>query len=572
MGSKRLLLLCFVLTATASAQFLWYVSDAQDAATYTDGIAPGAMFVVKGLFPVPAGLRISALPLEQSLEGVSVLLTPAGGGEAIRAWMFYTYMDAAVIQVAAVLPSTTPPGDYDLSVVSGGITAAGGTARVAERKYRSLTNNQEGYGLAVVQNYVSPTQVDRNMFIAGTVEGGQTRAPAQPGQTEILWGLGLGAIPVPDNEAPGVLDLRGQLDVRVSVGGIDAPVHYAGRSPEFPGIDQINFTIPSNAPLGCNVALQVVVNGEAGNPVTMAIAAPGRDACEHPFLSPQQLDDLDQGEPLPAGEFNLTAYVEKVAGSDDLGFLEIHSSIGYFNYMTAGRASTLDFRSIAPGQCSLWRGDETGMAYLDARWDDSASAGNVTVSGPNLPAVPLDEGDSYYYRLFSARQEEGGAHVTGDPNHRLAPGEHVLRGFGGDVGAFEARLQMPELLKWINRDAIAEVRRDTGLELNWSGAGVTDRIIIQGVTLQSAGGANLDTASFVCAAPPGSTSFRVPPAVLQSMPATPDFGTQSAGMLMVAAFSGDSTARFQASLAEGEDIGVGTFGYVMMSSKVLPYR
>jgi uncharacterized protein (TIGR03437 family) len=190
----RVLVLFLVLSISAPAQMFVTAGDALDAASYTRSIAAGAVFVVKGSFSLPAGLTLAPLPLQQTLNDVSVALTSAAGGEPTKAWMLYTYADfvAGISQVAAVMPSDTPTGDYRVSVVSGTKTVRGGTARVVKRKFRILTNNQEGYGLAVIQNYVNAGRLDRNMFVSGTLPGGQTRAPAKAGQTVILGGSGSG--------------------------------------------------------------------------------------------------------------------------------------------------------------------------------------------------------------------------------------------------------------------------------------------------------------------------------------------------------------------------------------------
>jgi uncharacterized protein (TIGR03437 family) len=574
------LLILVAISAPAPAQFFLYVADAVDAASYTAGLTPGAVFVVRGSFPLPSGLGMSGLPLEQSLNGASVVLTPAGGGEAIRAWMIYTYADydTGLFQIAALLPSATAPGDYRVSVLAQGSTAQGAIARVVERKYRSLTNNQEGYALAVIQNYVSSERVDRNMFVAGSLPDGQTKSPANPGQTVVLWGLGLGGIQIPDNTAPGAIDLRGQLDVRVAVGGIEAAVLYAGRSPQFPGIDQINFTIPDNAPTGCNVALQVTVEGAPSNPVTMAVASPGDDACAHPLLSRAQLDALDNGQSFITGEFNLAVYSEEVQHQGNTRFAEAHTAVGYFGLMTAGRASALDYRSVAPGRCSLVGGDPSVTnLYLDAVPDDSADAGRVTVSGPGLPGIALDGENTHYYRLFSARLEDGSAVLGGTAGHLVAPGNYILRSPGGvHVGPFETSLQVPELQRWTNRDATQEVGRDAGIELSWTGGGTDDQVIIQGGTFRAAGGTpgdpELDAAAFLCRAVPGSKSFTVPASVLRSIPPTEGFGTQSTGVLRLAVFSGESSSRFIAPFTGGRQIETGIFGYLMMTTKFLPYR
>ncbi|MBM3745228.1 MAG: hypothetical protein FJW34_05480 [Acidobacteria bacterium] len=566
-------LMLLLLASAVSAQIVIRdVGRVVDAASYSQGIAPGSLFVVKdGSFPLEVGLNLSPLPLQQSLRGVSVVFAPAGGGEPIKAWMLYTYNGPGGFQLAGVLPSTTPPGNYSVSVITGAETITNGRARVVERKYRSLSNSQDGLGLAVVQNYVSSTRVDRNMFVAGRLSDGQTKSPASPGQTVILWGLGLGAIRGPDNEAPGVNDLRGQLDVKVAVGGVDAPVQYAGRSPQFPGIDQINFTVPQDAPAGCNVALQVTVNGEASNAVTMAIAPPGKDAWEHPLLSREQLESLDQGSRFLAGEFNVMVYVEPYRGS----MVEIHSAIGYFNYMTAGRAGRIGIGSIAPGRCTLVRGDSGSVSPLDATADDSADGGRLTVSGPSLPGVPLDGDDDYYYRLFSVRSEETGARVAGNLEHQLKPGDHTLRGAGGaHVGPFEATLQLPEFLKWTNRDTIRQVVRDEGVTVQWSGGGSKSQVIIQGGTARLVPGSlsqEVEVAAFICAAPPGSTSFTVPAPILRSIPAATD-PSSSLGLLIVAAFSGNSSARFEAALPKGGQLGSGSFGSLMMVTTNPMYR
>jgi uncharacterized protein (TIGR03437 family) len=576
----RVLVLFLAFSVAAAAQTFVYAGDALDAASYTRSIAAGAVFVVKGSFPLPAGLKVSELPLQQTLNNVSVSLVPAAGGEPVRAWMLYTYADlvvAGVIQVAAVLPSNTATGDYRVSIASGSTTVQGGSARVVKRKFRMLTNNQEGYGLAVIQNYVNASRVDRNMFVAGTLPGGQTRAPAKAGQTVILWGLGLGPIEAADNTAPGVLDLRNAVQIAVSVGGVPAQVLYAGRSPQFPGIDQVNFVVPETAPAGCNVAVEVTVDGAASNPVTMSIAQPGADACDHPVLSRTQLDSLDKGDSLMAGEFTVTVYTEEVDYQGAVRFAEIHSAVGYFGEMTAGRASSLNFRSVAPGRCSLARGDfYTTSLLLDAKSDDSFDAGKITLSGPNLSDVPLDGDDDYYYRLFSARLEDSNVLLEGNANQKLGAGAHTIKAAGGSfVGAFESRLMIPQFLRWTNRDDLQQVRRDSGLELRWTGGASTDYVVVQGGTMivveEDLVWPELEVAVFTCVAPAGATSLTVPASVLKSLPVTAGYGTKSTGFVRVMGLSDAAGVRYKAPLSSGGESS-GTLDYLMMITKMTPFQ
>jgi uncharacterized protein (TIGR03437 family) len=58
----------------------------------------------------------------------------------------------------------------------------------------------------------------------------------------------------------------------VSVGGITAPVGFAGQAPEFPGVFQVNITIPQNAPTGNSVPLVLKsADGSVTSNATIAV-------------------------------------------------------------------------------------------------------------------------------------------------------------------------------------------------------------------------------------------------------------------------------------------------------------
>lgn len=556
----RILFVMFtVLASPASAQLFLYVGDALDAAAYERGIAPESVFVVKGSFPLPSGLRVSTLPLRDSLNGVSVLLTSKAAPDAptLRALILYTFADfqQALMQVAAVLPSGVAPGDYTLSVVSGSVTATGGRARVVARKFRLLTNNQEGYGLAASQVSAGENRYHRNMFVAGRLSDGQTKAPAHAGEVMVLWGLGLGSI---DQSA---------RNVRVRVGGVDAAVLYAGRAPAYPGIDQINFVVPPDAPTGCQVALEVTVEGAASNPVTAAIASPGADACAHAMLTRDQLEALDQGRSWPAGEFTLNQYREPDGSGKPV---EIHSAIGYFSDLTASRASRLDVNSIAPGRCTVFAGDPSpegpGRAswlLLDSGADDynTIDAGPVTAHGASLPGVLLNGDDDYYYRMFSALREDTGELLGGTAGHRLTAGRLALRSAGGsDAQAFEAAVDVPAPLRWTGWTPLAEVDRAAELTLRWTREEVRDRVFVQGVS-----GDEDSIETFICLAAEGANALTIPVSVLATLRDGP-------GILRVASFGPRTGARFTVRNKAAEEIGPNALSYLFMTTQVVTWR
>jgi uncharacterized protein (TIGR03437 family) len=53
--------------------------------------------------------------------------------------------------------------------------------------------------------------------------------------------------------------------VRVSIGGVDAPVEYAGPQHEFSGLDQVNVRVPRSLAGRGAVALQLTVDGMSSN-------------------------------------------------------------------------------------------------------------------------------------------------------------------------------------------------------------------------------------------------------------------------------------------------------------------
>src|SRR5271166_6372820 len=125
-----------------------------------------------------------------------------------------------------------------------------------------------GFGPGVFQNFNSATDQPVNSLAIS----------AQPGQTVILWGTGLGPVTFADNIAP----TPGSLPtaVEVFVGGKSATVSYSGRSPCCSGTDQIVFTVPLNAPAGCWVPVQVRTAGTIlSNSTTMAISAAAGSPC-----------------------------------------------------------------------------------------------------------------------------------------------------------------------------------------------------------------------------------------------------------------------------------------------------
>jgi uncharacterized protein (TIGR03437 family) len=59
--------------------------------------------------------------------------------------------------------------------------------------------------------------------------------------------------------------------VKVTIGGIDAPVFFAGVTPGFTGLYQVNAYVPTGVTPGNNVPLVITEAGRVGPPVTIPV-------------------------------------------------------------------------------------------------------------------------------------------------------------------------------------------------------------------------------------------------------------------------------------------------------------
>ena len=108
----------------------------------------------------------------------------------------------------------------------------------------------------------------------GSISGVGTR-PANRGDFVVIYCTGLGPVtnqPTTGAVSPGPPNLAKSITTPiVTIGGIQADVVFAGLSPGFVGLYQVNVQVPSNAPVGGAVPVAMSVGGAASNTVQMAI-------------------------------------------------------------------------------------------------------------------------------------------------------------------------------------------------------------------------------------------------------------------------------------------------------------
>ena len=502
-------------------------------------IAQGSLFSIFGTALGPAlAVEAKAFPLAASLAGVSVKITQ--GGASVNALPLYV----SAGQINAIMPSNAPLGDAQIAVTYNGVNSAPAALRIANSNFGAF-NTSGGSGPGIFQNYIAAAQQPLN-----------TRSsPAKPGQVVTLWGTGLGPISKPDNVAPPAGNLP--VSAQVLVGGKPAHLLYSGRAPCCAGVDQIVFTVPSDAVQGCYVPVQVKTGDSSySNTVTMAIDSKGQ-ACSDPAnpLAPlaskggnygvilllRAAGDLQLDAATPAADFTLDiglGLFQKIQPSGTLGFNPLYS------FPPMGTCSTyagaLDLSSLLSG------GLPTGTSSLLPSPLDAGPA--LSIAGPDshsisMPYQNADAATSPYIGLLGGSFPLAGLpalplFLNGGAYRITAPG-------GKDVGPFSATATLPGPVKWTNRDQIASIDRSAGVTVNWSGGDAASELaLVAGIGIDQVTNAS---SAFFCFVPLAPGSFTVPPSVLANLPpsvaANP---SETLGLLLVGAVPSSGLGTFSA--------------------------
>jgi uncharacterized protein (TIGR03437 family) len=493
--------------------------------------------------------------------GVKVTFAPVAGGAGTDTYLIYV----GTGQINALLPSTVPVGYYNVTVTNGTVSSPF-FVQVVASKVGLFTQDQSGTGLAVVQNYISQSEVDVNRLTTGSFSGVPI-SPAKPGQTLIAWGTGLGPYAAGDNTANPVHDFSTSEPIAAVVGGVSIPVAFAGRA-GYAGEDQINFTLPGNIPTGCVVTLQISVNGVLSAPSYISIApSSGSSACVQPGYTTQQLQAFDQGGTSTTGGFSLTQVAETLGKygnvkSDSIGgsFTQING----FQMAAAGPTPA----AITYGSCQVFHVISTNTVSVSQSTD--LDAGTVTLTGPagtNLTnqIIPEDT-NSYSYQIGTE-----GVTSTGS----ILQGTYTLTGAGGkDVGPFNTSISVGPPLTLIS-PLPTIVTESAGFTVNWQGGNASDVVYIIGASYTNNGTVDnqiTNTTEFICTTTAGQQTFTVPASILTQLPIPPPAQVAGTPNGYLEVVSGAKVTNFNATLkADGSNI-PSVFGSVIGAGGTVVYQ
>ncbi|HEY1755290.1 MAG TPA: hypothetical protein VGG72_07825 [Bryobacteraceae bacterium] len=540
------LIVSFALAAsTLIAQPVITANGVLNASGYQTTLAPDTVFVIFGAAMGPASIATASAPdYPTILSGTSITFTPAAGGGAVSAKMIYSLAG----QVAGLLPSSIVPGTYAVRVAYNGQSSAPQNVTVAARSFGIASANSAGNGTAqaTVGNVNGGVSLTR--FNGGSVNFNGlnwTLTPAHPLDTLVLWGTGGGADAANDTGGTsGDQTAAGNFIVNVS--GRQITPLYSGTSAGYPGLWQVNFTLPSDIVLDCFATVQVTAGGQSGNSVTIPIAAPGQTSCTDPTVSPTILGKLDSGGNLVLGGFAVAKLDTGAAVPQETGsgsFLQFSTTewIVLNSGPKFGSCRVFD-RTYPAG------GKDPGSpdAYLNA-------GSQLQLTGPNLPAG---------FTLNTVSTAVGPAYANSMSAGTLASGTYALTGTGGpQVGPFNTSTVFPAGFTVTNWTSITVIDRTKPLTLNWSGSGFDQVAVVIGSTVATSTSRHLVT--ITCMVPGSPGTYTVDNGALAYLSLVAASGT-SFGTISL---QGVKQGNFTANLASGTPIDLGIFSANLGVSK-----
>jgi len=217
-------------------------------------VAPGSIVSIFGTSLADQTILSSTLPLPNALAGTSVTI----GGRTLP--LLYV----SEKQINAQLPFGLLPNITEQLVVTrDDMISAPEPVAVVAAEPGVFTVNQSGVGPAVV------TAVHTD----GTQNPVDANHPAQAGDVLEIYCTGLGEVnpravagfPIPLQPESIVVDT-----VTATIGGINAPVQFAGATSGFVGLYQVNVAVPSGIPPSATTPLVLTQGGLNSRTVTIA--------------------------------------------------------------------------------------------------------------------------------------------------------------------------------------------------------------------------------------------------------------------------------------------------------------
>jgi uncharacterized protein (TIGR03437 family) len=224
------------LVRQATARSLASVS----AANYSsDSLTPESIAAAFGTNLATTLVLADATPLPTTLGGTSVRVN------GVLAPLFFV----APTQVNYLIPSETLAGSAVVEIVSADGTLSRGTVNLASATASLFTSNSQGTGAPAAVS----TRDGVSFLAVGNPDGSSNTL--DPGDYLVLFGTGIRR--------------AAKATIKITIGGRNAPLLYAGAQGGFAGLDQMNTQIPAD--VSGLVDVVISINGKPANTVKVRV-------------------------------------------------------------------------------------------------------------------------------------------------------------------------------------------------------------------------------------------------------------------------------------------------------------
>ncbi|HKE29836.1 MAG TPA: hypothetical protein VKB88_46120 [Bryobacteraceae bacterium] len=228
-----------------------------------NAVTPGSLISVFGTNLASATASADSIPLSNTLGNVSVMIN---GTPAPLNYVCHLCVGGVGDQLNIEMPWEVTGSTAQVVVTNNGSASAAATVNVAQFNPGIFSVNN-GIGVAIA------FFTDGALAAPGGSIPGLATRPAKAGDVLQIFATGLGAVDSHVNDGAAPTQLTNTLTKsNVMIGGMQVPVLFSGLAPGFVGIDQVNAQVPTGAPTGNTVPLQLQVGGlTSTNQVTIAV-------------------------------------------------------------------------------------------------------------------------------------------------------------------------------------------------------------------------------------------------------------------------------------------------------------
>jgi uncharacterized protein (TIGR03437 family) len=227
------------------------VATIVSAASYNWALAPGSIAVAFGSNLAMGTASANSARLPTSLAGTTVTITDGANVDHI-APLFYV----SPAQVAFLIPPDTAGGVALITISNTDGTVSLGSAPAFAAAPSLFTSDASGSGLPAAQ--VVRVKADGSQSYELVGSSPIDLGPDTDQLMLVLYGTGIRG-----SSSPG--------GVKVTIGGMNSPVAYAGPQGAFAGLDQVNVPLPRSLAGRGSVDVVLTVDGFAANTVTINV-------------------------------------------------------------------------------------------------------------------------------------------------------------------------------------------------------------------------------------------------------------------------------------------------------------